>query len=189
MAAVAAVVVAGIALLALYPRDAPRSPPQSEADPALPIAAVPATGEKSAARKAAQDKPSPRRPQAQSDGADRVADKVTTSSAAAETPAGAAAGSQVDSEVAQAAAQPADAIPRKTLRMIFDQESWVEIKDRNGNTVFGQLNAAGTRRSASGEPPLTVVVGNAAGVRMFVGNESFDLAPHTRVDVARFTVE
>jgi cytoskeleton protein RodZ len=73
--------------------------------------------------------------------------------------------------------------------MVFEQDSWVEIKDRNGNTIFGQLNPAGSRRSASGEPPLSVVVGNAAGVRLFQGDKSIDLAPHTRVDVARLTLE
>ena len=78
---------------------------------------------------------------------------------------------------------------RVTVRMIFEQASWVEIKDRNGNSVFGQLNPAGSRRSASGEPPLAIVVGNAAGVRLFRGEKPIDLAPHTRVDVARLTLE
>ena len=78
---------------------------------------------------------------------------------------------------------------RVMVRMIFEQASWVEIKDRTGNTVFGQLNPAGSRRSVSAEPPLTVVVGNAAGVRLFQGDKSIDLAPHTRVDVARLTLE
>jgi cytoskeleton protein RodZ len=78
---------------------------------------------------------------------------------------------------------------RVTVRMIFDQDSWVEIKDRAGNTIFGQLNPAGSRRSVSGEPPLAVVVGNAAGVRLFQGDKSIDLGPHTRVDVARLTLE
>jgi cytoskeleton protein RodZ len=78
---------------------------------------------------------------------------------------------------------------RVTVRMIFEQASWVEIKDRNGNAVFGQLNPAGSRRSASGEPPLSIVVGNAAGVRLFRGEKAIDLAPHTRVDVARLTLE
>jgi cytoskeleton protein RodZ len=78
---------------------------------------------------------------------------------------------------------------RVTVRMIFEQDSWVEIKDRTGNTIFGQLNPAGSRRSVSGEPPLSVVVGNAAGVRLFQGDKGIDLAPHTRVDVARLTLE
>ena len=88
-----------------------------------------------------------------------------------------------------AGAEAAETGPRMVIRMIFEQDSWVEIKDRNGNTVFGQLNAAGSRRSASGEPPLSIVVGNAAGVRLFQGEKSVDLAPHTRVDVARLILE
>jgi len=82
-----------------------------------------------------------------------------------------------------------DGPERLTVRMIFDEDSWVEIKDRAGNTIFGQLNAAGSRRSVSGERPLTIVVGNAAGVRLFQGEETIDLAPYTRVDVARLTLE
>ncbi len=78
---------------------------------------------------------------------------------------------------------------RTTLRMIFDQESWVEIKDRNGNTIFGQLSPAGSRRSVSGEPPFDVVVGNAAGVRLTYKDENVDLSAHTQVDVARLTLE
>lgn len=75
------------------------------------------------------------------------------------------------------------------VRMIFEQESWVEIKDRSGNTIFGQLNPAGSRRRASGEPPLSIVIGNAAGVRLTYNDEEVNLAPHTRVDVARLTLD
>jgi len=75
------------------------------------------------------------------------------------------------------------------VRMVFEQESWVEVKDRNGTQVFGQLNPAGSRRTARGEPPLSIVIGNAAGVRLFKGEESIDLGPHTRVDVARLTLK
>jgi cytoskeleton protein RodZ len=78
---------------------------------------------------------------------------------------------------------------RVTVRMIFEQDSWVEIKDRSGNTIFGQLSPAGSRRSVSGEPPLSVVVGNAAGVRLIRDDKNIDLVPHTRVDVARLTLE
>ncbi|MEO8008385.1 MAG: RodZ domain-containing protein, partial [Betaproteobacteria bacterium] len=87
------------------------------------------------------------------------------------------------------AAVAAESTGRVTVRMIFEQDSWVEIKDRAGNTIFGQLNPAGSRRSVKGEAPLSLVVGNAAGVRLFQGEKSIDLAPHTRVDVARLTLE
>ena len=87
------------------------------------------------------------------------------------------------------AEQGAEPGTRVTVRMIFEQESWVEIKDRSGNTIFGQLNPAGSRRSVSGDPPLSVVVGHAVGVHLFQGDKNIDLAPHTRVDVARLTLE
>lgn len=91
--------------------------------------------------------------------------------------------------VETAGAVAAEPSGRVTVRMVFEQDSWVEIKDRTGNTIFGQLNPAGSRRSVSGEPPLSVVVGNAAGVRLFAGDKNIDLVPHTRVDVARLTLE
>ena len=93
------------------------------------------------------------------------------------------------SAVAVQEAVPVESAGQVTVRMVFEQDSWVQIKDRAGNTIFGQLNAAGSRRSVSGEPPLSVVVGNAAGVHLFRGGDSVDLAPHTRVDVARLTLE
>lgn len=89
------------------------------------------------------------------------------------------------------AADAAGSADKIRVRMIFDREAWVEIKDRNGATIFGQLNAAGTRRSVSGEPPLSVVVGNASGVQLFKGEKNIDLVPHTRadIDLARLKLE
>jgi cytoskeleton protein RodZ len=89
-------------------------------------------------------------------------------------------------ETTEASAEPAQV---GVVRMVFEQESWVEIRDRSGNQIFGQLSPAGSRRRASGEPPLTVVVGNAAGVQLSYNDKPIDLAPYTRVDVARLTLE
>lgn len=120
--------------------------------------------------------------------APKAAQKSVPSPAAPQSEAPATAGARGMPVEGASAAAPESAM-RVTVRMIFEQDSWVEIKDRNGNTIFGQLNAAGSRRSVSGEPPLSVVIGNAAGVRLFQGDKSIDLEPHTRVDVARLTLE
>ena len=74
------------------------------------------------------------------------------------------------------------------LRLEFDRESWVEIRDRNGRKILSQLNRAGTTQSVSGLPPLTLVVGNAGGVRLTHNDRPVNLAPHTNVDVARLTL-
>ena len=77
----------------------------------------------------------------------------------------------------------------REVRLVFEEESWVEIRDRNDQTIFSQLNQAGTTRRISGMPPLSIVVGNAQGVRMTYAGRDIDLARHTKIDVARLTLE
>ncbi len=75
------------------------------------------------------------------------------------------------------------------LHFVFADQSWVEVRDRNDRLLFSQLNPAGAEQHVQGQLPLSVVVGNASGVRMTYNGQPFDLAPHTRVAVARFTLE
>jgi cytoskeleton protein RodZ len=39
------------------------------------------------------------------------------------------------------------------------------------------------------KPPFSIVVGNAPEVELRMNDQPYDLEPHTRVAVARFTVE
>ena len=55
--------------------------------------------------------------------------------------------------------------------------------------IFSQLNRRGTEERVTGTPPLSLVVGNAHGVRLTYDDQPVDLAPHTKVDVARLTLE
>jgi cytoskeleton protein RodZ len=73
----------------------------------------------------------------------------------------------------------------KEIRLVFQQESWVEIRDRDEKVLFSQLNPPGTQQLISGLPPFSVVVGNSHGVRMTYDEKPVDLALHTKVDVAR----
>lgn len=91
---------------------------------------------------------------------------------------------------ASAASGPAAAPPRTAeLRFVFEMDSWVEVRDRDGRTIFTRLNPAGTERSVTGNPPFTLVVGNARGVRLTYNDRPVDLAPYTKVSVARLTLE
>ncbi len=71
----------------------------------------------------------------------------------------------------------------------FAADSWVEVRDRNERVLFSQLNPGGSEQRVTGRPPLRVVIGNARDVRLTYNGAPFDLAPHTRVEVARFTLE
>jgi len=77
----------------------------------------------------------------------------------------------------------------KRIELVFDRESWVEIKDADGRIVFSQLNPPGSRRRVVGEAPFSIVIGNATGVKLRYNDSDVDLAPFTRTDVARLTLE
>lgn len=74
------------------------------------------------------------------------------------------------------------------IRLTFDKESWVDVRDRSGAVIFSQLNAAGSVQQVDGVPPLSVVIGNARGVRLMFRDRAVDLTQHTKVDVARLTL-
>jgi cytoskeleton protein RodZ len=116
-----------------------------------------------------------------------------TESPPARAPAGAAASGQDAPPVAsRIALQDKEALSQhgvREVRMVFDQESWVEIRDRNGKAIFSQLNHRGTEQRVNGRPPLSVIVGNARGVRLTYDDQPVDLARHTKIDVARFHLE
>jgi cytoskeleton protein RodZ len=75
------------------------------------------------------------------------------------------------------------------VKLVFEDESWVEIKDATGDIIFSQLNAPGTERVIRGHPPFAVIVGNAHAVRLSYRDRPVDLEPHTRVDVARVVLQ
>lgn len=77
------------------------------------------------------------------------------------------------------------------LRLAFAQESWVEINDGTGRMIFSQLNPAGSEQAIRGKKPLSVVIGNAANVKLVYNNKPVNLAPHTNTNggVARLSLE
>ena len=89
---------------------------------------------------------------------------------------------------AQSPATPTDA-KSNVLKFSFAKASWVEVKDRNGKVIFSQLNAANSEREVSGQPPLSLLIGNASGVSLSYQGKPVDLSKRSKDDVARVTVE
>jgi cytoskeleton protein RodZ len=138
--------------------------------------------------------PVPVAPKAKLEGLPPPAQAARESSASRPTITAATAAVTIpEPPAALAAAQPeAQSLPRpgeKRVRLDFNQESWVEIRDRNERIIFSQLNRPGTMQQVNGLPPLSVVVGNAHGVKMTYGDQPVDLARHTKIDVARLVLE
>lgn len=75
------------------------------------------------------------------------------------------------------------------LHFLFSKESWVEVRDGLGNILFSKINNPGTEHRVVGDPPFSVVVGNAQGVRLAYKGNPVDLAAHATADVARLRLE
>ncbi len=75
------------------------------------------------------------------------------------------------------------------IRLMFEGESWVDVKDKSGKTLLKQVNAPGTEQWISGRAPFSLVIGNASSVRLYYEGEEVDLDEFTDVEVARLILE
>jgi cytoskeleton protein RodZ len=89
--------------------------------------------------------------------------------------------------VQAAVAAPASGVHRIVMRVESD-EAWLEVTDGAGRQLVSSLNRAGSERVVQGRGPFTFVIGNASRVRVLLNDREVDLKPHTRVEVARFTL-
>jgi len=69
-----------------------------------------------------------------------------------------------------------------------EEEAWIEVKDANDRMLVSSLNPAGSERIVRSRGPLTLVIGNAAHVQVIHNDKPVDLAAHTKLSIARFTL-
>jgi cytoskeleton protein RodZ len=75
------------------------------------------------------------------------------------------------------------------IRLTFRAAAWVEITDVRGKILLSRTHAGGSTAEVVGKPPFNLVIGNAPEVRLAYNGREVDLAPFTRVAVARFTLQ
>lgn len=109
--------------------------------------------------------------------------------------------SQVAAPKTQQAAQPlAQPVTRQVatnsvskqaamIRLVFDEESWAEVTDKDGKALLSQINPSGSEQTINGKPPFSVAIGHTSGVRLYYKGQTVDLAPHTKAEVAHLTLE
>lgn len=78
-----------------------------------------------------------------------------------------------------------------TIRVVFGEESWTEITDKDGKILSSQVNPSGSELNLSGKMPLLLVIGHAASAHLYQDGEQIDLAPYinSSSEVARLTLE
>jgi cytoskeleton protein RodZ len=84
-----------------------------------------------------------------------------------------------------AGAKPAD----KTVNMAFTAQTWVRVTDKSGKVVFEKILHNGDQQTINSALPLNLVIGNASGTKLNFGGKDIDLAPNTKDNVARITLE
>jgi cytoskeleton protein RodZ len=67
-------------------------------------------------------------------------------------------------------------------------QTWVEVKNAAGTTVFKKLLNEGESAGTSGKTPLTVIVGRADVTQVEVRGKPVNLVPISKSNVARFEV-
>jgi cytoskeleton protein RodZ len=87
-----------------------------------------------------------------------------------------------------ASAPPLPAGPRVKLVLTADQDSWADIRDARQMKLLYETVPAGRTVTLEGVAPLSVFLGNAAGVRLDYNGRAVDVARHKRGMMARFTL-
>ncbi len=75
------------------------------------------------------------------------------------------------------------------LGFTFSGDCWVEVSDADGRILLSRQYHEGDVGEVRGTPPLSVVFGNAQMARLAYNGKEIELAPYTRISVARVTVK
>lgn len=84
---------------------------------------------------------------------------------------------------------PVQPATKSEMHFEFDDNAWVEITDGTGQILQRNVNKKGWTLALSGQPPFTLVIGNAARVRMTYNGRPLDLKPYIDDSVARLSLE
>lgn len=91
--------------------------------------------------------------------------------------------------VAAKAVTAADAATGAVFSFAAKQESWIEIRDGKNQVLWSRVMREGETTQVQYPLPMRVVIGRANAVNVTYQGKAFDLAPHTKVTVARFEVK
>ncbi len=90
-------------------------------------------------------------------------------------------------------ADASDAAGSSNLRIVFGEESWAEVKEKNGKSLSSKINASGSELNLSGHAPYTVSISHAKSARLYYKGKQIDLSRYinkfSTSEVANLTLE
>jgi len=72
------------------------------------------------------------------------------------------------------------------LRLVYQEDSWTELLDAGGKRLVYRLVSKGSELTFSEQAPYTVLLGNAAAVRIFYKGKRFSHKQYQRDNIAYF---
>ena len=86
-----------------------------------------------------------------------------------------------------------EASSSSSLRIVFGEESWTEVKDKDGKSISSKINASGSELRLTGHPPFTLSIAHAKSARLYYKGKQVDLKPYIKKlstsEVANVTLE
>lgn len=112
---------------------------------------------------------------------------VPTSDAGQQTPA-TAVQTRTTTPSATQTQQATSSVNSAQLRLHFNGDSWTEVTDSTGNRLVYHLIEKNTDLDLKGQPPFTILLGNAPEVQVFFKGKEIDHTRYRRGDTALFKV-
>lgn len=81
-------------------------------------------------------------------------------------------------EIVASDSKPVPSAPATQVRLEFGEESWTEIRDRDGEILSSQVNPAGSELIVYGQAPFTLLIGHGLSARLFHQGNQVDLTPY-----------
>ena len=67
--------------------------------------------------------------------------------------------------------------PLVRVALSFEEDSWTEVSDGSGNSLYYDLARAGTAANLAGVPPLSFLLGNPGGVQLSINDQPWQIPP------------
>lgn len=92
-------------------------------------------------------------------------------------------------QVAASLPAPDIASDERNVQFQFSRDCWFEVQDANGNKVLATMGRAGETKTVHAKAPMSVLLGNATGVTIFVDGKKLDFSKYVqKSQLARFRI-
>ncbi len=82
-------------------------------------------------------------------------------------------------------------LKKRPIHIVFNEDTWMEIKDKNGELLLSRMNTAGSEKWIGGgqRTPYQVTIGKAKAVRLYYRGREIDLSKQSQTGLVHLVLE